>query len=235
MFSRTLGYLARFALVLGVLGIGFVTDTDAQRYDKKTTMTINQPFQIPGTALPAGTYVIKLVDVAGHRTVVRFMDSEERKVYATLLGISDYKLKTPETSEFSFYESEAGVPRPLRAWFYPGDNYGVEFVYPKSKAIEIAKATGEHVLAESVPAPPEPEVTDLLKEPVAAIEPGGREVAIDQVHPEPTVPAPAAAEAPVERPMETLPKTALPFAMAGLAGLLAAGMAGAVRVVRKRL
>ena len=60
------------------------------------------------------------------------------KVHATLLGIPDYRLKTPEKAEISFYEPQPGAPAPLRAWFYPGHNYGVEFVYPKSRAIEIA-------------------------------------------------------------------------------------------------
>ena len=40
----------------------------------------------------------------------------------------------------SFEERAAGAPEAVRAWFYPGDNFGHEFVYPKVKAVELAKA-----------------------------------------------------------------------------------------------
>jgi hypothetical protein len=35
----------------------------------------------------------------------------------------------------------------VKVWFYPGDRVGNEFVYPKSQAMRIAKASGESVLA----------------------------------------------------------------------------------------
>src|SRR5689334_20075633 len=118
MFRSIVRSIVIAGIALVVVGL-LVPNANAQRYDKKTTITVNQPFEIPGVALPAGTYVMKLVDVAGTRTIVRFMNSDENAVYATVLGIPDYKLNTPENSEFSFYETTPGVPRALRSWFYP--------------------------------------------------------------------------------------------------------------------
>ena len=36
----------------------------ADDWDKRTKITVNQPFEIPGTILPAGTYIVKIVDLA---------------------------------------------------------------------------------------------------------------------------------------------------------------------------
>jgi hypothetical protein len=33
----------------------------------------------------------------------------------------------------------------VRAWFYPGENYGHDFVYPKKKAVALAKANNPPV------------------------------------------------------------------------------------------
>jgi hypothetical protein len=209
----------------------------AQPFDRRTIMTINQPFQVPGTALPAGKYVIRLMDTAGTRTVVQILNAEETKSYAIVLGIPDYKLKTPEKTEFSFYEAKPGNPVPLHAWFYPGNNYGVEFVYPKAKAVEIAKESGEHVIATTIPEPVA--AAELKREPLVAIEPGGKEVEVAKVHPEavtetrPTAAEPKlAAEAP--KAAEELPKTASPIPLVALTGLLAAGAASVLRAVRRR-
>lgn len=209
----------------------------AQPFDRRTIMTINQPFQVPGTALPAGKYVIRLMDTAGTRTVVQILNAEETKSYAIVLGIPDYKLKTPEKTEFSFYEAKPGNPVPLRAWFYPGNNYGVEFVYPKAKAVEIARESGEHVIATTVPEPVT--AAELKREPLVAIQPGGAQVEVAKVHPEaatetrPATEPKLAAEAP-KAAEGTLPKTASPVPLAALTGLLAAGAAGVLRVVRRR-
>jgi len=46
-----------------------------------------------------------------------------------------------------FAERPAGTPQAIRAWFYPGETIGNEFVYPRSQAMRIAKETHQSVLA----------------------------------------------------------------------------------------
>jgi hypothetical protein len=205
----------------------------AQRFDRGTKITINQPFDTPRVALPAGTYVFRLMDVPGTRTVVQILNADETRSYGIVLGIPDYKLEAPEKTEISFYEAEPGTPSPLRAWFYPGYNYGVEFVYPKKKAVEIARTSGEHVIA--APWEPEyvPEAGELETEPLIAIEPGGKEAEVAAVHPEPAEPAPAEPVLTAQAEAPELPKTATPLPLLALTGLLAAAAAGVLRLVRK--
>jgi hypothetical protein len=230
-----------------------VPNASAQRWDHATKITINQPFAIPGMALPAGTYVMKLKDVSGTRTAVQILNADETKSYAIVLGVPDYRLETPEETEITFYENDRGAPPRMHAWFYPGYNYGLEFVYPRREALEIAKASGDHVIATSAPqSPKEPEPAQLKNEPLVAIEPDGKEVEVAAVHPEPAPPvaeqpAPAVTEEPIvpaepvltaqnETPEEAiteLPSTATPLPFLGLTGLLAIGAAGALRLMRK--
>src|SRR6185437_374088 len=41
---------------------------------------------------------------------------------------------------FAFWETPAGVPKAVHAWFYPGDNYGQAFAYPKKLVAQLASA-----------------------------------------------------------------------------------------------
>jgi hypothetical protein len=225
-------------LCLAVIWVVFSPNASAQRFDKGTTITINKPFEIPGKTLPAGEYVIRLMEIAGNRNVVQVLSSDERKSFAIVLGIPDYRLKAPEKTALSFYEVNPGAPLPVHAWFYPGSNFGVEFVYPKRKAVEIAKVSGEHVIATTSAEPIEgPSPAELEAEPLIVIEPGGEEAAVATVHAEAAEPvATEASPAPAEPVLtaQALPKSATPFPLVALTGLLAAGAAGALRVIRRQ-
>jgi hypothetical protein len=49
-----------------------------------------------------------------------------------------------------FSERPGDSPDALRAWFYPGDSFGQEFVYPKVRAIQLAQTTKVIVPAAAV-------------------------------------------------------------------------------------
>jgi hypothetical protein len=220
-------YVALFSLII-VWAIA-APPAEAQTWDKKTTITTNEPFEVPGRVLPAGTYVIRIVDAAGFRRVVRFFNADESKVLATVIGIADFKLDAPEKTDITFYESEVGAPRPMESWFYPGSNHGIEFAYPKKRAVAIAAIAKEPVPTIEMPTAvtleplPQPAVKELLEETVTAIEPGGKEVELAEAYPE----APPVLQAELNTP--ALPKTASPLPLAALIGLLAAGAASGLR------
>ncbi len=119
----------------------------ADDWNKKTFLTFSGPVQVPGATLPAGTYTFKLADLSGNRHVVQIFDKEEKKIYTTLLAIPDQKLEPSDKPVVLFAERPAGSPVAVKAWFYPGETIGNEFVYPKSQALAIAKATHESVLS----------------------------------------------------------------------------------------
>jgi hypothetical protein len=110
-------------------GTFFVSKVRADESDKKTIVTVNEPMQVPGKVLPAGTYVFKLLG-SNNRTLVAIYDADEMHLITTVQGIPDVRTETPDKAILQVEERPSGQPEALKAWFYPGDNFGVEFVYP---------------------------------------------------------------------------------------------------------
>jgi hypothetical protein len=114
-------------------GTFFVPKGRADERDKKTIVTAHQPIQVPGKVLPAGTYVFKLLDSNNNPTLVGIFDASETHLITTIDGISDERSETPDKTILQLEERPAGQPEALKAWFYPGDYAGLEFVYPAHK------------------------------------------------------------------------------------------------------
>ena len=125
----------------------FAPGARADVWNKKTILTFSGPVQVPGTTLPAGTYVFKLADLTGNRHVVQIFDKDEKRIYRTILAIADQRLEPSDKPVVLFSERPAGSPQAVRAWFYPGEKIGNEFVYPRNQAMQIAKQTHQSVLA----------------------------------------------------------------------------------------
>jgi hypothetical protein len=137
-------------LCTAVLGFGLSSvRANADQWDKKTTVTFNAPVEVPGRILPAGTYVFKLLDSPSDRHIVQIYDADEKKLYATILAVPDYRLKPSDKPVIRFEERPSGAPEAIEAFFYPGDNFGQQFVYPHKRAVELAKRTNHNVLSMS--------------------------------------------------------------------------------------
>jgi hypothetical protein len=119
----------------------------ADEYNKKTVVTFSGPVEIPGKVLPAGTYVFKLFDSASDRNIVQLWNKDESQLIGTVLAIPDYRLTPADNPIINFEERAQGSPPAIRGWFYPGDNYGYEFVYPRARATELAAANRKNVPA----------------------------------------------------------------------------------------
>ena len=225
--------LAALIILVSVLALALPRGTKADPYNKKTFVTFNVPVEIPGVGaqvLPAGKYVFRLVDSQSSRDIVQILNEDETHVFATILAIPNYRLKPTSDTVMKFTERSEGSPQAIKAWFYPGNTFGQEFVYPKARAVEIAKAANEPVLemptelaprmAEPVKTIKEPPAEALLEAPLKAIEPTGEEVEIAQViQPKQT---------------ESLPKTASNLPLLALAGLFSIVIGLGLSLVPKR-
>lgn len=234
-----------------VLGTMSMPSARADDWNRKTVVTFSGPVEIPGVhltgwgVLPAGTYVFKILDSKSDRHIVQIFNQDESVIYATILAIPNYRLKATDKTVMTFRERPAGEPEALRAWFYPGKNWGEEFVYPKARAMELAKITNTPVLftAEEIPvevaaaikSPDEPVVMKLRSAPIMAVQPTGEEVQLAVV----VTPPPAAelqvAAAPVAALPETLPATSSSTPLIGLLGLMSLCAAMMVRAAQKRV
>jgi len=77
---------------------------NADQWDKKTTVTFNAPVEVPGKVLPAGTYVFKLLDSPSDRHIVQIYDADQKKLFATILAVPDYRLKPTDKPVLRFAE-----------------------------------------------------------------------------------------------------------------------------------
>lgn len=202
------------AIFAGTLLALSTTPSFADQWDKKTVITIGSPMQMPNTTLQPGTYTLKLLDSTSNRHIVSVWDRDGMRLVTTVLATPNYRLQPTGKSAFSFWETPADQPPALRAWFYPGDNFGQEFAYPKAKAQEIAMlnrgatpptiddsrfATREPAAEAVSPAvAPEPEPAPApvaaAPEPAPAPEPTPAPAPVAAA-PEPPAPAPAASAA----------------------------------------
>jgi hypothetical protein len=235
-------------LCAAVIATAFSPVAKADDWNQKTVVTFSQPVETPGVhikgwaVLPAGTYVFKLLGSKSDRHIVQIFNQDETMLYATVLAIPNYRLRATGKTVLTFRETPPGQPDVLRAWFYPGKNFGDEFVYPKQRAIELAKVTNSPVLytpaeipaevTEPITSPEAPVAVQLKEAPVAAVQPTGEDVEIAQVVTPPPAEA-VAAESPA--PAAELPTTASPMPLIGLLGLLALGAAFSLKLVRARV
>jgi hypothetical protein len=205
-------------LTLSLLALIPASAATASDWNKKTTLTFSQPVEIPGQILPAGTYVFKLVNLLSDRHIVQVLNADETKIFATILTLSDYRLVPTGDTVIKFLEVPAGSPEALRAWFYPGNTIGEEFVYLKPRAMALAMASKA-----VVPAIPAEATTaeQMAKAPIVAITPEQKETPVSASIQ--TTPPATVAQADTSR--RELPKTASELPLIVLLGLGSLGAA----------
>jgi hypothetical protein len=209
---------------VGLLGVALVPGARADEWNKLTTMTVNEPIQVPNQVLPAGTYVIKLLDSPSDRHIVQIFNADQSHLFTTILAIPNYRIQPTGKTVFTFWETPPGQPKALRAWFYPGDNFGQEFAYPKSAAVQIAAVSHQ-----PVPTTEATQAAELPKAEVTQTQPEPQQEAQNTPPPPPQEAAPAPEPAPA--PQE-LPKTGSPYPLIGLAGIFSIGLFALVRAFR---
>lgn len=119
----------------------------------RTPLRLSEPTEIPNKVLPPGDYVIKVVNTQETRSIVQFLNANETEVLATVVAVPNYRVRPAESTEFTYFQRAAGHPQALKTWLYPGNSFGVQFVYPKAEAIVIAEETHETVFATPSPEP----------------------------------------------------------------------------------
>jgi hypothetical protein len=112
----------------------------ADEWNRETILTINQPMTVPGAMLAPGTYIFKLADDNGSRTVVNIFRESDRELMATVNTVRMHRTDRPGDLTLKVALAENGAVPTVKGWFYPGSMDGHEFLYPKAQARAIANA-----------------------------------------------------------------------------------------------
>ena len=211
-------------LAISMFGATVLSSARADTWDKKTVVTFSQAVEVPGKVLPAGTYTFQLLDSPSDRHIVQIFTADGSHIIATILAINNYRLEPTGDTVMKFSERPGDSPDALRAWFYPGDNFGQEFVYPKVRAIQLAQTTKVIVPAVAIDTFDDDAIKTV---PIVAVTPDEKEVEVATVI-QTTPPAPAAAAE-----TEELPQTASLMPLLALLGATFIGLALGLKFVLK--
>lgn len=258
--------LQTFALAscVGLFSAAFAPSLQADQWNKRTILTVNEAIQVPNKTLQPGKYVMRLLDSPSNRHIVQIFDENEQHLITTVLAIPNYRLQPTGKTQFGFWETPAGQAKALRSWFYPGDNFGQEFAYPKNEAMVIATSVNQQV-----PTTYAQSEADLTTARVGTVDQAGTERELDkQTYAQNNMPTGTVAQTPTEQTQtpaeqttqmaqatpapapstpasndtvsdrqatpQTLPHTASPYPLVGLIGLLSIAAFGVFTVVAKR-
>lgn len=248
--SRIHGFA--LASCVGLFGAMMAPTLQADEWNKRTILTVNEAIQVPNKVLQPGKYVMKLLDSPSNRHIVQIYDENEQHLITTVLAIPNYRLQPTGETQFGFWETPVGQPKAIRSWFYPGDNFGQEFAYPKNQAMQIAANVNQ-----PVPTTYAQSESDLTTARVGTVDQSGKEAELftgtmatqsprqatpvqeaeRAATPPPATPEASPAPTPRATPQATpqeMPHTASQYPLIALAGLLSLAGYGALKFAAKR-
>lgn len=121
------------------LGVSLSPKATAGDWDEKSMLTFDQPVELPGVVLPAGTYIFKLIESPVDRNIVQVLSVDGRTVYATINAIPKLRYNAPENTLIVYEDRAPGAPKAIKEWFYPDRRVGHEFVYSNVEPGQLAR------------------------------------------------------------------------------------------------
>jgi hypothetical protein len=120
----------------------------ASEFDQATKFTFNQPVEIPGQVLPAGTYWFTVIG-GFDLNVVQIYNSDWSKLVASVqTNASDIPMSAGDTVVI-LAQRPSEQRAALVTWFYPGRTIGHQFIYSKQEQRELAQDKHQTVVAEA--------------------------------------------------------------------------------------
>ena len=241
--------LTMVGLFIGFLCLTLVPSLRASLADQATIVTFNSPIEVPGQVLQPGTYMFTLANSTSTQNIVQIFNRDRTHVYATILTIPAYRPDPPNQTLITFEERAASAPPAVHAWFYPGENYGHQFLYNKSLGLALAQDTSHAVAAataeqtaETPQGQPsnEPQPTDTSDVSVpAAAQPDNPDNTQEQAAPNNTQQQNDQSDQPAQRTNTpgsdaSMPQTASPMPGLILMGLLSLGAGVGLRAMAKQ-
>jgi hypothetical protein len=124
----------------------------ADERDQTTVITFNQPLQVPGQILPAGTYLFKLTNAEDvDLNIVQIFNADRTHLYATLETVPTETRQATDNTAVELAQQGAGKPDVLLKWFYPGEETGHEFIYSNQLEKQLAQDKQQMVVANQQP------------------------------------------------------------------------------------
>jgi hypothetical protein len=117
--------------------------------NQMSKLTFNRAVQLPGDkVLPAGTYWFKIVNTKSMPNSVMIYNKSRTQVEATELTQPAYRAKAIGKTEVTLAGTNSNRPPMLVKWFYPGTDYGHQFLYSQRTEHRIQEEGTRNILAQ---------------------------------------------------------------------------------------
>jgi hypothetical protein len=218
---RKSGLLLAAVCLAGAGAISHVTQADGSA--KQTTVTVQSPEQVPGSVLPAGTYVFKQSGARSGWTIVQVYSNDGASLVTTILAYPNRKVASNGSNVVTYPANGSGSIPAMEGVIFTGDSTVEQFAYPKVVADQIGAANHTRIPTTGTDdAYPSalPDATSSWSSPVTN---------------DATTSAPATTDATLsaanttDATQQPLPKTASPLPLIALIGLFSIGGIVALR------
>ena len=127
MLARKIVHTLCGVVLLGVLA---TSSTGAMTANRTTYFTFSGTVQMPGVALPAGTYIFEVVNPDGGSDVVKVLSRDRKTLHLMRLTRSIERRSGGNLdAAITLGETAAGIPPKVKAWFPQSETRGREFIY----------------------------------------------------------------------------------------------------------
>jgi hypothetical protein len=119
-----------FAASFLVASLSAYVQAGSSRVEKTVYVTFSGSVRLPGTSLPAGTYIFEIANPLTSGDIVRVVSRDRRTSY--FMGFTTPVPKPPrlrENAMVSFGESVRGTAPPIMTWWPVGESTGRQFKY----------------------------------------------------------------------------------------------------------
>jgi hypothetical protein len=117
-----------------LLALSVVPATRADQFNQATKIEFSSPVRVPGQVLSAGTYWFVLADHGRRSRVVQIFNTDRSTLIDTFTTAYAERREPTGKTVLTFAEPDsaenpnADIPA-LTEWFYPGRDFGHEFIY----------------------------------------------------------------------------------------------------------
>jgi hypothetical protein len=118
--------------------MAFVPAAFAGQWSERTELSFNDPVEIPGVVLPAGTYWFVLSSNRSNRNLVQILDAKQNKVFATLMTVPTERRHTTGKTEIVLV-TRHNSPDAVWKWYYPGRRTGHQFLFPTHEEAQLRR------------------------------------------------------------------------------------------------
>ncbi len=136
--------VAKSGLLLGIICLaaarfaGPVTRADDSV--RQATVTIQSPEQVPGSVLPAGTYLFKQTGMQSGWAIVQIFSKDGSALVTTILAYPNPKVASNGQNVVVYPANGLGSIPAMEGFVFTGDSTVEQFAYPKAAADQIGAA-----------------------------------------------------------------------------------------------